>query len=76
MLAKPRTDLTGGPKKQVLEWTPEIDDAFESLKEALLKDVALSFPDYSDGAQKLELFVDASSLGAGACLMQRQNNNY
>ena len=41
-----------------------------------MKDVALSFPDYSDTAEKLELFVDASGVGVGACLMQKQNGTY
>jgi hypothetical protein len=50
--------------------------SFEQLKEALLEDVCLSFPDYSEGASKLELFVDASSVGAGACLVLSQNGQY
>jgi hypothetical protein len=53
-----------------------MDDAFEALKDALLNDVALSFPDYSESAERLELYVDASSVGAGACLMQRQKGEY
>lgn len=76
VIARPLTELTGRPKKEVLSWTPEMNVAFESLKDALLKDVALSFPDYSDSAERLELYVDASSVGAGACLMQKQKGEY
>jgi hypothetical protein len=76
VVAKPLTELTNGPKKKALDWTPEMTEAYESLKSALLKDVALSFPDYSDTAEKLELFVDASGVGVGACLMQQQNGTY
>ena len=32
----------------------------------------LSYPDYSPDAKPLELYVDASGEGAGACLCQEQ----
>jgi hypothetical protein len=76
VISKPVSALIGGPKKQVLVWTDEMSASFEQLKEALLEDVCLSFPDYSEGASKLELFVDASSVGAGACLVRSQNGQY
>lgn len=75
-IAKPLTELTGGPKKKILTWTPEMKTAFDSLKEALVRDVTLSFPDYTENAEKLELFVDASAIGTGACLVQRQSGQY
>lgn len=76
VVAKPLSELTGGSKSKLLVWSSEMEDSFESLKSALVQDVTLSFPDYCDTADKLELFVDASSNGAGACLMQRQNGHY
>ena len=36
-------------------------------------DLELGFPDYSDGASPLELYCDASNIGAGAYLAQLQN---
>ena len=47
--------------------------AFETLKLELAKEVKLAFPDYSPEANPLELYTDASKVGAGACLIQRQN---
>ena len=44
------------------------------LKFEIEKEVTLSYPDYSQGANKLELFVDASGIGAGACLTQLQKD--
>ena len=49
-----------------------MEEAFSKLKELMKQDLLLSFPDYSQDASKLELYVDASATGAGACLMQLQ----
>ena len=46
------------------------------LKEKLAEDLSLAFPDYRKGAAPLELYVDASGVGAGSCLMQMQNGEY
>ena len=37
------------------------------------QNIELSYPDYDDEANKLELWVDASALGAGAYLAQMQD---
>ena len=76
VIAKPLSACTGGPKKKVLSWTPEMEEAYESIKSRLIEEVTLSFPDYSADAEPLELYVDASGVGAGACLIQKQNQNY
>ena len=47
--------------------------SFEQLKDEIARDVTLAFPDYSDNAHPLCLWVDASAYGAGACLTQHQN---
>ena len=71
-IAKPLKGLTGGSKRDRLVWTPSMDAAFERLKVLMGRDLLLSFPDYSVDASPLELYVDASGCGAGACLMQVQ----
>ena len=71
-IARPLTCLTGGSKRDRLVWTPLMESAFARLKELMSEDLLLSFPDYSEGACPLELYVDASGWGAGACLMQVQ----
>ena len=38
----------------------------------LKEDVRLSYPARSENAEALELYVDASEVGAGACLVQKQ----
>ena len=39
-------------------------------KEEIEKDVLLSYPDYRPEVEKMELYVDASGTGVGACLLQ------
>ena len=50
-----------------------MEEAFSKMKEELAKEISLSFPDYNKEAEPLELYVDASAVGAGACIMQKQN---
>ena len=71
-IAQPLSRLTGGSKRDRLTWSCEMDAAFAQLRELMGRDVLLSFPDYSEGSSPLELYVDASGTGAGACLMQIQ----
>ena len=73
-VAKPLTSCTSGPKKKKIEWSKEMDTAFEEIKNKLAEEISLSFPDYRKTASTLELYVDASGVGAGCCLMQRQND--
>ena len=41
----------------------------------MAKQVSLTFPDFSPNAASLELSVDASDTGAGACLTQLQGGD-
>ena len=58
--------------KRVLIWTEDMHKAFETLKTEMCRDVKLSYPEYGEGAEKLELWVDACGGGAGAYLAQSQ----
>ena len=81
-VAQPLSEKTAEPKKgtssykkEKLVWTPAMEEAFHKLKQLMKEDLLLSYPDYSDGAEKLELYVDASGTGAGACLKQLQDGD-
>ena len=76
VIAKPLSACTTGPKNKALTWTDEMEEAYAKIKEKLVQEVSLSFPDYSEDAEPLELYVDASGVGAGACLLQKQNGVY
>lgn len=53
-----------------------MNSAFNRLKLEMKEDVELAYPDYSDGAANLELWVDASAVGAGAYLAQEQGGRH
>ena len=72
-IAKPLSELTGGKSGDKITWNEEMNKAFEDLKELAVQDIGLAYPDYSKEAEPLELSVDASGFGAGACLSQWQN---
>ena len=68
--ARPLTKLTG--KNVKFYWTDECQDAFDSLKQALLTAPVLGYP---DPALHYILDTDASLSGVGAVLSQVQNGN-
>ena len=76
VLSKTLTQVTGGPKRKHLVWTQDMEKSFLEIRRQLAMEVMLSFPDYSKDAEPLELSVDASGVGAGGCLQQRQNGEY
>ena len=49
--------------------------AVEFLKYQLTKALILAWPDFSDNAEPMELYVDASQKGLGAVLRQVQNGD-
>ena len=49
--------------------------AFNKLKTDMQLDIGLSYPDYSDTANKLQLWVSASAYGSGAYLAQKQGDS-
>ena len=51
-----------------------MEAAFNSLKELMVKEVTLAYPDSSEEAQPLLVYTDASGYGIGACLAQFQDN--
>ena len=72
LLSKPLTCLTSQKDKVVLEWSFEMTESFEQLKDSLCANIELAYPDYGLGSEKLELATDASGYGSGACLAQSQ----
>ena len=75
-IQKPLSSLTGGAKNKLLDWTVEMTESFETLKREMKTELELGYPDYSEGANKLELYVDASDCGAGAYLAQQQGEDH
>ena len=75
VIQRPLSEKTGGRGTRKLQWTEDMEVAFLKLKEKIREDVRLSYPDYSPEAEPLEIYVDASASGAGACLCQKQGDD-
>ena len=68
-LAAPLTDLTRKGQPEKVCWTPEVEEAFGRVKEALTSSPVLRAPDFSC---PFLLQTDASDTGLGAVLSQVQ----
>ena len=64
--------VTGGRRTRTLKWNEDMEEAFQTIKRKIREDVCLASLNYGDKAEPLELYVDASGIGAGACLAQKQ----
>jgi transposase InsO family protein len=58
-------------KKAKFRWTPECEEAFQTLRHALIQPPVLGFPDFT---QEFNLRTDASDVAIGAVLEQIQDN--
>ena len=74
VISKQLTALTKYSDKTNLKWTTQMEEAFTQLKDAMVKDILLSYPDYRPIAEKMQLSTDACKFGAGACLTQVQDS--
>ena len=70
-VASPLTDLLS--PKVVFKWTPRSQGAFESVKALLTTAPVLSAPNFN---LPFSIAVDASDLGAGAVLMQQDEEGF
>ena len=69
-IAKPLTELTH--KNAKFQWTDERQKAFDTLKNYLISDHVLAFPDTS---KPFLLFCDSSADCIGSCLIQKDEND-
>ena len=76
--AAPLTALTKGGKdkknlKELVDWGPEQQAAFDALKRALSEDIVVLYPDYS---KEFYLTCDASDKALGGVLQQRDEQGH
>ena len=70
-ITKPLVELTR--KNATFAWSPSRQVAFQSLKDSLMSDSVLAFPDIS---KEFYLFTDASANCLGSALMQKDSNGH
>ena len=70
-IAKPLSELT--KDKTPFKWTPECQEAFDTLKGKLCASPVLKYPDFS---KEFTLTTDASNVGLGAILSQEGHPCY
>ena len=64
----PLTNLTKGKaRKGPIEWTPECENAFVSLKRIIARETILAYPNFN---KKFTIYTDASDFQLGAVIMQ------
>ena len=61
------TGKKGSKKNGPIEWSPDLNTAFENLKDALCSASCLALPDWN---KTFQCVVDASATGVGGVLMQ------
>ena len=66
-IAAPMTNLLKG-KSNMIDWTPECDESFQTLKSLLTQTLVLTIMEFLKG--NIILCTDASDLAIGAVLMQ------
>ncbi len=54
-------------KKQPWHWDPVHQQAFDTVKATITRDVTLAYPDYSQG---FKIYIDSSKLQLGAIITQ------
>ena len=64
---KPLTDKAGLKKGAKLDWTDEMQLAFDKMKLLLAADTLAAYPDHN---KPFHIFTDASDYQMGACIMQ------
>ena len=72
VLAKPLYQLTEKSNRNTFQWRQEHEQAFQALKDAIVNDITLAYPNFS------KIFVvqtDAAQFDIGACLMQQQDDD-
>ena len=63
----PFTNLAGLPTKAKLDWSEELDLAFERVKAIIVQDMLMSFPNHNI---PFDVYTDSSDYQLGVCLMR------
>ena len=66
-ILKPLTDKAGLKKGEKLNWTPEMQTAFNKMRLLLAADALAAYPDHN---KRFDIYTDSSDYQLGACIVQ------
>jgi len=66
-ILKPLTDLSGLHQRTKLNWTSELQNAFNKMRYLMAADALSAYPNHN---LRFAIYIDASDFQLGACLMQ------
>ena len=64
---KPLTDMSGLKKKQPINWTDEMQIAFDKIRKLIAADALAAYPNHNE---RFDVYTDSSDFQLGACIMQ------
>jgi hypothetical protein len=63
----PLTACSGMKKNAILNWTPEMQQAFDKMRLLMAADALAAYPDHN---KRFDIYTDSSDYQMGACIMQ------
>ena len=64
---KPLTDMSGLKKRQPINWTQDMQSAFDKMRQLMAADALAAYPNHN---KRFDIYTDASDYQLGACIMQ------
>ncbi len=66
-ILKPLTDQSGLKKRAPINWTDEMQQAFDKMRALMAADALAAYPDHN---KRFDIYTDASDFQLGACIVQ------
>ncbi len=66
-ILKPLTDQSGLKKRAPIEWTDEMQKAFDKMCLLMAADALAAYPDHN---KRFDVYTDASDFQLGTCIIQ------
>ncbi len=66
-ILKPLTDQSGLKKRAPINWTKEMQQAFDKMRALMAADALAAYPDHN---KRFDIYTDASDFQLGACIVQ------
>ena len=68
-ILQPFTEISSGKKGKKIDWTPELESAFQAVKKMVCQETLLTYPDWN---KPFDIHTDASDYQLGAVISQEK----